>query len=58
MKMTDLESKRIQAELARVRAARLEQEYLIAQRLEEVERLNAQIKIQVAKEQELESKLK
>lgn len=53
-----LEYKKLKMELARVQAARLEMEFLIAQRMEEVERLNENIKIQITKEQELTIKLK
>jgi len=52
-----LEFKKLQAELARVIAARLEQEYIIEQRLDEIERLKKNIEIQSDKEQELNQKL-
>lgn len=53
-----LEYKKLKMELARVQAARLEMEFIIAQRMEEVDRLNDNVKIQVSKEQELITKLK
>ena len=52
-----LEKKKTEAELARVIAARLEQEYIIEQRLDEIERLKKNIEIQSAKEIELNQKL-
>lgn len=52
-----LERKKLQAELARVTAAKLEQDYLVEQRLEEISRLKAQMEIQIAKEIELNQKL-
>lgn len=52
-----LELKKNEAELARVKAARLEQEYIIAQREDEIERLKKNINIQIAKESELESNI-
>lgn len=53
-----LEIKKYEAELARVKAARCEQEYIIAQRQDEIERLTKNILIQENKEQELEEQLK
>lgn len=52
-----LEIKKLQAELARVIAARLEQDYIIEQRLDEIERLKKNIEIQSAREIELSKKL-
>ena len=52
-----LERKKLQVELARVTAAKLEQDYLVEQRLEEISRLKAQMEIQIAKEIELNQKL-
>lgn len=56
--MNDLERKKTNVELLRVSAAKAEMEYLIAQKEEEIERLNVNIKIQETKEQELREKLK
>ena len=56
--MDVLETKKTKSELARVMAARLEMEYRIEERLQEVERLKDQIQIQEAKEKELSDKLK
>jgi hypothetical protein len=53
-----MEEKRLKAEFLRVSAARAEMEYIIAQRQEEINRLEEHIKIQIAKEQELSIKLK
>ncbi len=53
-----LEKKKIEAETARVVAARVEQEYLVEQRLDEIERLHKNIQIQLDKEAELKEKLK
>lgn len=55
--MDSLEIKKIKAELARVTAAKLEMEYRIEERLQEIERLKEQVKLQNAKEQELTNKL-
>ena len=55
--MNSLELKKTKAELARVTAAKLEMEFRIEERLEEVNRLQEQIKIQEAKEKELTDKL-
>jgi hypothetical protein len=53
-----LESKKIEVEIARVRTARLEMEYIIDQRLDEIKRLEGNIKIQEEKEKELLERLK
>lgn len=52
-----LEIKKYQAELARVKAAKCEQEYIIAQRQDEIDRLTKNILIQETKEKELEEQL-
>lgn len=53
-----MELLRIQSEYARVKAARLEQIYMRAQRMEEIGRLDKAIKVQEEKEQELAIKEK
>lgn len=55
--MTSLEEKKVKAELFRVQAAKAEMEYIVAQRLEEIERLEMNIKLQEEKEAELKAKL-
>lgn len=52
-----LETRKKQAELARVKASRLDLEVKIEERLEEIERLKEHIKIQLAREIELEKEL-
>lgn len=52
-----LEKKRKQLELNRVRIAREELEFKIEERLDEVQRLKAHIEIQINKENELEQEL-
>jgi hypothetical protein len=52
-----LEAKKLQVELMRVAAARAEMEFKIMERLEDIERLKEQIKLQEAKEQELKQKI-
>ena len=52
-----LEAKKLQVELMRVAAARAEMEFKIMERLEDIERLKDQIKLQEAKEQELKQKI-
>jgi hypothetical protein len=52
-----LEVKKMQVELMRVAAARAEMEFKIMERLEDIERLKEQIKLQEAKEQELKQKI-
>jgi hypothetical protein len=54
----NLDNKRKQAELMRVKAARMELEVKIEERLEEIERLKQHIEIQIKKEQELEKEIK
>lgn len=44
--MTELENKRIKSELLRVQAAKAEMEYKVAERLDEVKRLEDNIKKQ------------
>lgn len=53
-----LELKKKQAELMRVKAARMELEVKIEERLEEIERLKQHVEIQIKKEQEIEQDLK
>lgn len=55
--MSDIEIKKTKAELLRVQAARAEMEYIIAQRMEEIERLELNIKKQIETEESLKSKL-
>jgi hypothetical protein len=52
-----LEKMRLESELARVIAAKKEQEYIVEQRLDEIERLKKSIDIQSTKEQDLNQKL-
>ena len=56
--MTNLELKRKQLELNRVRVAREELELKIEERMEEIERLKGHIEIQLQKESDLEKELK
>jgi hypothetical protein len=56
--MINLEVKKIKAELLRVQAAKAEMEYIIAQRLEEIERLEMNIKKQEETELILINKMK
>lgn len=53
----DLESKKMKAELLRVQAAKAEMEYIIAQKMEEIARLEAGIKKQEETEKVLLDKL-
>lgn len=55
--MTPLEEKKIQAELARVRAARLDMEVRVEELQEAFIRMERDIKIQQDKEEELQKKL-
>lgn len=56
--MSPIEIKRLKVELARVTSARMEQELRIDEHNENIERLEAAILIQTAKEAELEQKIK
>ena len=56
--MTPIELKRLKVELARVQSARMEQELRIDEHNENIERLQAAILIQQAKEAELTEKIK
>ena len=56
--MTPIELKRLKVELARVTSARMEQELRIEEHKENIERLEAAIIVQSAKEAELEQKIK
>lgn len=53
-----LELKKIQVELMRVKTARMELEYKIEERLDEIKRMQDHIRIQNEKENELTEKLK
>lgn len=55
--MSPLELKKIQVELKRVDAAKEEMELRVQERMEEIQRLEDNIKIQVAKIEELQAKL-
>jgi hypothetical protein len=55
--MSPLELKKLQVELLRVSAAKAEMELRIAERLEEIQRLEDNIKISEAKETELQEKI-
>lgn len=55
--MTTLEFKKLQAELARVKAARLEMEVRLEELQEATNRINEQINVQILKETELLNKL-
>jgi len=55
--MANIELKRTQLELIRVRAAKAEMEFVIAEKLEDIERVKNNIKIQEAREAELIKKL-
>jgi hypothetical protein len=54
----DLKLKGKELELERVKLARKELEYKIEERLEEIKRLEDHIKIQLAKEEELDIEIK
>lgn len=56
--MTDLEIKKYKSELLRVQAAKAEMDYIIAQRMEEIERLQLNIKKQEEAETSLIAKIK
>lgn len=56
--MTPIELKRLKVELARVQSARMEQELRIDEHNENIERLQAAILVQEAKEAELTQKIK
>lgn len=56
--MTPLEIKKLKVELLRVAAARGELELRIDEHKENIERLEANIQIQLAKESELDGKIK
>lgn len=56
--MSEMEMKRLKAELLRVQAARAEMEYIIAQKMEEVLRLQDAMKKQDEAEVKLLEKLK
>lgn len=54
--MSPLERKKIQAELMAVQSARCQLELRIAEREEEIQRLQEHLKISLAKEEELSAK--
>ena len=56
--MTPLEIKKLQVELMRVQSAKSDMELRIMERQEEIQRLEDNIKIQLAKEEEIQSQLK
>lgn len=56
--MTPLEIKKLKVELLRVAAARAELELRIDEHKENIERLEANIQIQLTKEGELDAKIK
>lgn len=55
--MLPLELKRLKLELIKVAAARHEIEFRIEERLEEINRLHDHVKVQLAKEAELNEKI-
>lgn len=55
--LTNLEKKNLEMQIAKVKACRLEHEYIKEQKLAEVARIDEQIKIQVEKELDLSLKL-
>lgn len=55
--MTDLEKKKFKAELLRVQSAKAEMEYVIAQRMEEIERLTMNVQKQEEAEKLLLDKI-
>lgn len=56
--MINLEAQRKKLELSRVRVAREDMELKIAERMEEISRIQDHIKIQIEKEEELSSIIK
>lgn len=56
--MNALDRKRMELDLVRVRAARAELEFKIFEREEDIKRMQDNVAIQIAKEQELEAQLK
>lgn len=55
---TVLDIKRMKAELARVSSARIEMEYRVEERLQEIERLKGEIVVQGTREKDLDDKIK
>lgn len=55
--MSPLDIKRMKLELTKVNAAREELEFRIEERLDEIERIKLNIKIQLEKEAELSAKI-
>lgn len=56
--MTNLERKKVELEYQRVKTARMDLEFKIEERKEEIDRLLKHVEIQKAKEAELEQELK
>jgi hypothetical protein len=54
--LTSLEKKNLEMQIAKIKACRLEHEYIREQKLAEIARIDEQIKIQQDKESELELK--
>jgi uncharacterized sporulation protein YeaH/YhbH (DUF444 family) len=55
--MSSIDLKRKSLELSRVQLARQEQEFKIEERMEEIYRIEAMIKIQITKEEELKAEI-
>lgn len=56
--MTHLEKRKKEVELQKVKTARMELELKIEEKMDEINRINEHIKIQIEKEQSLEQELK
>ena len=57
-KMRDIEKKKLQVEMMKVQAAKADMEYKILERMEDIERIKENIKVQENREQELRELLK
>jgi hypothetical protein len=55
--MSSIDLKRKSLELSRVQLARQEQEFKIEERMEEIYRIEAMIKIQITKEEDLKAEI-
>lgn len=55
--MTPLELKRMKLDLIKVAAARAEMEFKVEERLEDIQRIKDNIKVQLDKEAELQAKI-
>ena len=55
--MNPLELKKLKVELLRVQAAKGEMELRIDERMDEIQRLEEHVKVQIAKEEELKTKI-